>query len=547
MRSFRLVVATCLLAPCAALAASPPAGAAAPKPITGKLSQPGYTVIALAVNGKARSVRARGSFKLRPPAGIVTLHLRDAGGIYAGPIVVGRKDKRAIVGVRAGAKLGTVEVLEGYARTAKELPGKRVDSARTARARKGVPIGAGVFGRVRATPKRGVVAGDLDIDGIPDRLDIDDDGDKVLDKLDRSTRTRASQSPGHQDPFDLASALGAVPLEWTANVNAGSTDAQIAEVLPQFGFLSMSAPEGYAAELDCGGSRNPFPPPPLVGGRRYCSYGGTGRVDLPAPRNVFPECCDTDGDGHGTLEPIEQGPDFTIWHLDHGANASEIGTGDEYILRLTRNGQETELTDVHQFVFATTPALESYVDEGGKRTVVPYPVQEGGPGTGGNGFPVRDGPDADEDVEVTVTLWRPQRRPTSERECVQPDPPGCMAREWIDVGGLDYTASSREGQAKTKDAGWCTQLDFSSSDDNLVAGFQDPQGGGFRDRAPSGPPGVTNTFTYKLNLSRCLRAFGLGFAVGQTQAFGFEAFTPIQGEGSAGVDNASTLVFFKRQ
>ena len=59
--SFVAVLSSCLLA---LLLASAPAGAA-PKPITGKLSKPGYTVIALAANGKASAVQAsRGRFRL---------------------------------------------------------------------------------------------------------------------------------------------------------------------------------------------------------------------------------------------------------------------------------------------------------------------------------------------------------------------------------------------------------------------------------------------------------------------------------------------------
>ena len=54
---------------------------AKPKPITGKLSRPGYTVLALAANGKATSVVAtHGKFHLKPPAKVVTLQLRAADG-----------------------------------------------------------------------------------------------------------------------------------------------------------------------------------------------------------------------------------------------------------------------------------------------------------------------------------------------------------------------------------------------------------------------------------------------------------------------------------
>jgi hypothetical protein len=94
----------------ALLAVSAPAGAT-PKRISGTLSKRGYTVIALAANGKATAVRVKQrGFRLRPPAKRVTLHLRTRNGRYGGPIVIGRerKGKRAILGVRAGARLGRV-------------------------------------------------------------------------------------------------------------------------------------------------------------------------------------------------------------------------------------------------------------------------------------------------------------------------------------------------------------------------------------------------------------------------------------------------------
>jgi hypothetical protein len=520
--------------------------AAAPKRISGTLSESGYTVIALATNGKARAVVARGGgFTLRPPARTVTLHLRDVGGDYAGPIVLRGSGRRAVLGIRAGGRLGRIEVLDGYARPTRRPRSRWLDRRRWSRAKDGVPIAVGNFGRVRSRRVRSRVPGDRDVDGIPDRLDIDDDGDLVLDKLDRSRRARAAQDAA-RDPFDLASGM-AVPLEQTANVNAGSTDAQIDATLPLAGYLLMSVPRADSVELDCGGTSNPSPPPPLVGGLTYCSYGGTGRIDRPPPGNVFPECCDADGDGYGTVEATQIGPDFVSFTLRHGATSSQIGTADTLILRITDAGQETQLADMHQFIFATVPALASYVDEAGRQTVVAYPVAPGDPGTAENGFPVVDGPDADSDVEVTVTLWRPQRRPTSDEECVQPPVPSCTENEWIDVGGLDYTASSREGFARTNDTGWCPQDAFEVSDPTLSAGFPDPQGGGFRDLASDKAPNPANTFTYELNLTRCLRAYGIGFAPGDTQIFSFESFTPIRGGGTAGVDNAAAQASFTRR
>jgi hypothetical protein len=123
MRPTARFSALCLAGSLALSVTSAPA-AAAPKPITGKLSEPGYTVISLAASGKARVARVRrGRLKLRPPAESVTLHLRARGGTYAGPIVVGRKKggRRAIVGVKAGARLGRVNVRGGYAKVSRRL------------------------------------------------------------------------------------------------------------------------------------------------------------------------------------------------------------------------------------------------------------------------------------------------------------------------------------------------------------------------------------------------------------------------------------------
>ena len=521
MRSITRVAASCLAASVVFLAASAPT-LAAPKRITGKLSKSTYTVIALAADGEASSVRVkRRSFRLSPPATRVTLHLRAKNGTYAGPIVTGRKKKgsRAILGVRAGARLGRIDVRRGYAKLTKQLPKEWVDKKRWARARRGVPIGARRFGRVRSRPVRGTVPGDLDLDGIPDPLDVDDDGNLVLDNLDRSPGARAAQA---ESGFGIHSDLG-LPIYDTANANApGSTDEQIETTLPRLGILHVNILPGDSAELDCGA---------LV----YCSRGGTGRVPVnrnPPSGPSFPECCDADGDGFGTL-PTAPGlpPGAQSLTLLHGANTAQIGTGDVLIQRVTTGGVESEFAASVQFVFATGVALISYADTAGNSATVPYPVagyQPGppGPGTIDNPFPVAAG--ADGNVVLTVTFWRPQRRPI-------PPEPGV----WTDIGGLTYaTGLSGVGLA-------CPQSALSTTDPNLTPspvggmGGTLTMGGGFTDLAPDRPASTPNTFTYTLNVTQCLGSLGRSWSPGETLGLSFV--------GVSGTDQVEQGVNFKRQ
>jgi hypothetical protein len=133
------VGAPCAVAALALLVASAPA-TAAPKRITGKLSKSGYSVIAVAAEGKGKvsaAKRTSRKFSLRPPAKLVTLHLRGRDGGYAGPIVVGasKSGRRATVGVNAGARLGLIRVdsRKGYG-AVQAVAKSGVDQRRWARA-----------------------------------------------------------------------------------------------------------------------------------------------------------------------------------------------------------------------------------------------------------------------------------------------------------------------------------------------------------------------------------------------------------------------------
>jgi len=169
----------------AVLACAPAASARRPA-IEGRVAGSGYEVVALAADGRSRAAPARRDFELVPPARTVTLHLRHRNGVYLGPVVLAGRGPRAVVGVRAGARLGTIAVHVGYGRT-REVPARRrLGRGRPVRANDGVPIGVGRLGLVRSTPRGPVGPGhDRDADGIPGLWDADDDGDLVPDTAER--------------------------------------------------------------------------------------------------------------------------------------------------------------------------------------------------------------------------------------------------------------------------------------------------------------------------------------------------------------------------
>jgi hypothetical protein len=463
---------------------------AAPKRISGKLSRSGFDVIALAETGNAKSVRIRrdGSFSVVPPARNVTLHLRGVNGRYAGPIVIAsaRRGARAIVGVKAGARLGRIAARGRYARVSRTPLARFVDRTRFARARRGVPIGVGSFGFVRSRPSAGAVPGDFDLEGIPNALDVDDDGDLVLDELDRSLGARAAQAGGLN--LSVHNQGGRYGLDRSVNANAAaltveSLDAAFSQSI---GVMIPFMP-GDSHELDCG--------PPVPIGLPYCAAGGTGRVVFGSlGGQSFPACCDADGDGFGTLTRNE----FGFFVLGPGTTTGQISAGDVLVERVRSGGVENAYPDTLGLILATQSALVSYRDTAGNSATVGYPVPPGGPGTSGNGFPVAPGPDGN--LVLTLTLWRPQRRP------IPPE-----TAEWMDLGGLLYSVgfgtTPEAPPAVQEGFKGCPQDAISTSDPDL-ASTQTPGGGfgggRFADRAPDRPASAANTLTYTVNITQCM-------------------------------------------
>jgi hypothetical protein len=532
-----------LLLPGASVAAAKPA----PRPIAGTLSKPGYTVIALAANGAARSVRVpRGHFRLRLPARRVTLHLRAADGTYAGPIVLGRaqKGRRAVLGVMAGAKLGRVQLkgARGYAKPKHRLASKWIDAKRTALARRGVPIGAGNFGLVRSKRARGGLRGDTDLDGISDTLDVDDDGDLILDDYDRSTKrntgsprrpnAKASMTSGtfpDGSHLSLNTNLSFAGNE-IVNANGGSTDAQIAAAQHSYGSLNAMwmGIDPESAELDCG---------TLV----YCSPGGTGRFQASTGpggfdrtlAKPFPECCDADGDGLGSMTrttgppnlPEPFGPDGGGMSLFHGATQDQLRTGDVLIVKGTANGAPLESTASVGFVFSTMPALASYSDGQGNSASFTYPLADECKGIP-CAQPVRIGPDGN--AVITLTVWRPQRQRLA-------DEPGDGA--WMDVGNLTYAveAGGVIGQGTCPESSYSGLSSELATDPAFAQHSGPPTLGQYRffDLAGDRPSSPANSFSFTLNLTDCFASKGVSIPPGSAQGIFLWAFSETTGGGIA--------------
>lgn len=534
-----------------------PLAHAASKPI--KVVAPkGYTVIALGTNGKAASVKGKGvKVSLNARATEVTLHLVASDGVYAGPVVFGQSARnRVVMGVRAGTDVGRLKVnaATGMAAPARKLKKSDLANSITAKAQGGVPIGANnKYGLVKSqssgTSKQG---NDVDHDGVPGAFDIDVNGNLILNNQDRSASSGIAsvsgrkawariaadsppppgsgqppppgqappgggQSPGAGgDTFRVFSNLK-LEMKGSLNVNASNiSDAQIDQMVKTYQTLAIQVASGGEVELNCTGLS-------------YCSPGGTGGTlsqgDFNSPP-AFPDCCDSDGDGFGTIRPGSTG-DF---QLHTGATSGQIGSGDTFVEIVGNGGTATDIPGALNFAFVTTPALASW-SLGPSSGTVSYPVAEGAPGTMNNPFPVA----ASGDVVVRLTYWRPQRKAIPEAG---------EGNGLVDMGKLFYSADVPNGPTSqggpgaapggpSKGPGHCPVSSYSTSDPNLKIGNE-----GLEDQTADQPSNPANTLTFSVNLTACLAS--ISWSSGQELAIDIDAYTK---DG----DNSAQKIHFKRQ
>jgi hypothetical protein len=498
--------------------------------VSGQLDRAGYTVLAIGYKGKVTSTHSK-SFKLRLGEKQVTLQLIGPRGKYAGPIVVGYKNGKAIVGVRAGAKLGRIHVVtaKGYARVTKKVRSGWLDAKRVALVKKQVPIGNGRnFGFVKSSRHNGPAASgaDTDFDGVPNMLDVASSGRLVLNSLSaKSPAAPAARSllaplagvselnPGPPPPPGAEPGGPAPTANWmsqifldiphTLNANAvGVTREQIDETLvANLNTKLLNTPAGDIVKLDCHGLS-------------YCAAGGTGRVvmngvfsspGVGGPESIsepFPSCCTKGGDGMGILRggPLNVVIDNNEFSLDPHAVSTKIGTGDLMTLLVTKDGVTTLQPLPLEFVFNTVPALKSFDDGSGVKTI-DYSAGTNAYGTRNNPMPVRVG--ADGNIKVQLTWWRPQRDGIA----------GAGEPDFMDIGRLVYEFGLQsQGDLipprTNSDSGACSAASYSESDPNLeiVPGAQSSgtMSGELTDASADQAANSANTLSVTLNLTKCV-------------------------------------------
>jgi hypothetical protein len=260
MKPFRraLSVITAVAASGAALTVgASPAGAASVK-VQGSLgaAQAGYTVLMVTPGGTAVAAKTDSSGKFvittsKALAKKASLQLVDTKNRYAGPVVIAKEkvgsawcSKARLSGV--SVNLGTLSV-KGGAAIPKKAPkmSTYMSTAIPAKSSAGLPAAAGTGGIVKMSylaakkkscskSKNGVkgasafdaepvLGADLDVDGIPNALDADDDGDQVIDAVDQTTTVTAAMNP-------WVSLRSSNPL-YNANISPSLSAADITAVL----------------------------------------------------------------------------------------------------------------------------------------------------------------------------------------------------------------------------------------------------------------------------------------------------------------------------
>jgi hypothetical protein len=503
----------------------------------------GYRVLLVQANGTAKKVRitqSTGAFVLTGVAlNKASLQLVRPDGSYYGPIVLKAGTTTAYTFIKGSLnlKIGSATLKGGYALVARMPLGRyQTLSAFTATAVRGKPIGASKLGRVKTATVAGYngAGGDLDRDGVIGAFDIDDNGNLILDNVDRThrgaARPRAAIAVAPRPSSALAIMGDVTPPPppppppssanefrvfsnfklcdaTSINVNIpgiSNVDALIARWVPPTVTLATQVIGGSTAKLDGLGNS-------------YILTHTVGAVTYPMV-NFRPAT------HSGSLLDLVTGPTGDA-QIMPGALPSEIAAGDSFV-ETASDG--VSYPGTLNFVFNTAPALQSYqFDTEQTPTVLTYD-SEGMTALGmtpTSRLQVPQGANT-----VTLTFWRPQRRAT----------PGEVGADgWIDIGRLQYRVDIPNGA-------WVDGHElsgthratgaYSNASANGIPITTTPTDDGVIDPAADAAASSAHTVSFTVSLATCFSDWA---SFGPGTQFDFD----IQAQSAFG-DNAARKLYF---
>jgi len=512
---------------CAMFVAAAPATAAT---VSGTLTGGrGLHVVVVQSNGtskKATITSKKGTFKV---VGVklagASIQLVGKNGTYFGPVLLGGSGKKVYATIKGSGNLalGTFKRKSGYAAARAPVGRYFTTVAYTVAAKNGKPIGAGKYGLVKVGNGKSTLKGyngqgrDADLDGIPGAFDIDDNGNLIIDNVDRTTRSGRSlrqfspalrvsdicPTPDQPQPAGCIPPSGAPSGGTTATAAAtefklfsnfkltdatsinvsipGITgiDALIDAAVPTTVTLATQVMGATSSTLDCLGNT-------------YC-----------APHGAYPLVNSAAASYTGAFLNLSKGTTGDA-QIMPGAARTDIGSGNAF---LQMDGA-TSYPGILNFVFNTAPALKSYNVGAGEQTLA-YDAS----GVSASGMtpstPITTTAGA---TSITVTFWRPQRTALSSEAWFG------SANPWTDIGGLAYRAdppNAPSGSTKRSCAGG-----YSGGSANGVAVTAGTDG--VVDPAIDAEASAANTISWTIDLATCfdwsLMATGTSFDL-DIQAF----------------------------
>lgn len=537
-----------LLALVALVATAFAAAPATAATVSGNLkSGKGYTIVVVQSNGKAKKLKVtstKGTFKV---TGVTlsgaSINLISSTGQYWGPVVLAGSGTKVYETIKGSGNLalGTVTRKTGYAVAVAPKTRYQTGAAYSVKAAKGKPVGASKLGRVKVGNGTSTLAGyngpgkDADLDGIPGAFDIDDNGNLILDNVDRTGRAgkrlalvRAfgpalrdiCPTPDQPQPAGCTpptpppsgggggTASAATDVKLFSNfklTDATSINANITAITDLYPLISAAVPTtvtlatqvigGTTATLDCLGNT-------------YCASHTVGSATYPLVN--FAAATFT-----GTYLDLVTGPTGDA-QISPGAAPADIGAGDAFIEMVGASSYPGTLN----FVFNTAPALASYNVGSGVQTVT-YDAS----GITASGMsPAAPITLAAGATSLTVTFWRPQREALSTE-----------TGTWTDIGGLTYRADTPNTPAgSTKHS--CTGA-YSAATSNGTPVATTSTSDGVLDPALDAQANVANTVSWTIDLATCFDW--------SSMASGTAFDLDIQAVSVYG-DNAARKLFFKK-